>query len=224
MQEEIVTQSFYLLTNMAVFENRKQDVCGTRRNMKKAVFLDRDGTINSDEHGYINKPEDLHLYPFAAEAISKLNKMGFLVFVVTNQAGVAYGYFKIEDVEKINAKLVNELEKGNATIDEIFYSPFHRNGVVEPFNIHHEDRKPGIGMFQKAKEKYRFNTKESFMIGDRFSDIGFGKNAGLKTILVRSGDGENEFLQKRNDTEYKPDFVVKDLLVAVKLIEELDNK
>ena len=192
--------------------------------MKKAVFLDRDGTINSDEHGYINKPEDLHLYPFAAEAIFKLNNMGYLVFVVTNQAGVAYGYFKIDDVEKINAKLVNELAKGNATIDEIFYSPFHKNGVVEPFNIHHEDRKPDIGMFQKAKEKYHFNAKESFMIGDRFSDIGFGRNAGLRTIFVRSGGGENEFLQKRNETEYKPDFVVKDLSVAVRLIEELENK
>ena len=192
--------------------------------MKKAVFLDRDGTINSDKHGYINKPNDLHLYPFAAEAISKLNKMGYLVFVVTNQAGVAYGYFKIEDVEKINAKLVNELAKGKAKIDEIFYSPFHKNGVIEPFNIDHEDRKPGIGMFQKAKERFDFNTKGSFMIGDRFTDIGFGKNAGLKTIFVRSGGGENEFLQKRNKTEYKPDFIVKDLLVAVKLIEELQKK
>ena len=194
------------------------------RNMKKAVFLDRDGTINADEHGYINKPDDLQLYPFAAEAISKLNKMGYLVFVVTNQAGVAYGYFKIEDVEKINAKLVNELAKGKAKIDEIFYSPFHKNGIIEPFNIEHEDRKPGIGMFQKAKEMFDFNTKGSFMIGDKFSDIGFGKNAGLKTIFVRSGGGENEFLQKRNETEYKPDFIVKDLLVAVKLIEELQNK
>ncbi len=192
--------------------------------MKKAVFLDRDGTINADEHGYINKPDDLQLYPFAAEAISKLNKMGYLVFVVTNQAGVAYGYFKIEDVEKINAKLVNELAKGKAKIDEIFYSPFHKNGVIEPFNIDHEDRKPGIGMFQKAKEKFDFNTKESFMIGDKFTDIGFGKNAGLRTIFVRSGGGENEFLQKRNETEYKPDFIVKDLLVAVKLIEEIQNK
>ena len=193
-------------------------------NNKKAVFLDRDGTINSDEHGYINKPEDLHLYPFAAEAISKLNKMGYLIFVVTNQAGVAYGYFKIEDVEKINAKLVNDLAKGNAKVDEIFYSPCHKNGIVEPFNIYHEDRKPDIGMFQKAKDKYDFNTKESFMIGDKFSDIGFGKKAGLRTIFVRSGAGENEFLLNRNETKFKPDFVVKDLSVAVKLIEELENK
>jgi len=189
--------------------------------MKKAVFLDRDGTINADEFGYINKPEDLHLYPFAAEAINKLNKMGFLVFVVTNQAGVAYGYFKIEDVDKINTKLINDLAKGHAKVDEIFYSPYHVKGVIEPYNIHHEDRKPGIGMFQKAKERFEFNTKESFMIGDRYSDIGFGKNAGLRTIFVRSGGGENEFLQNRNETEYKPDFIVKDLSVAVKLIEEL---
>ena len=192
--------------------------------MKKAVFLDRDGTINSDEHGYINKPDDLHLYPFAAKAISKLNKMGYLVFIVTNQAGVAYGYFKIEDVEKINAKLVNDLAQGNAKVDEIFYSPFHKSGVIEPFNTHNEDRKPGIGMFQKAKDKYDFNTRESFMIGDRFSDIGFGENAGLKTILVLSGGGEKAFINNRNETEYKPDFVVKDLSVAVKLIEELENK
>ncbi len=191
--------------------------------MKKAVFLDRDGTINSDEHGYINKPEDLHIYPFAAEAISKLNKMGYLVFVVTNQAGVAYGYFKIEDVEKINAKLVSELAKRNAKVDEIFYSPFHEKGVVEPFNTQHEDRKPDIGLFRQAQERYHFNTHKSFMIGDKFSDIGFGKNAGLKTIFVRSGGGENEFINKRNETEYKPDFVVKDLSVAVKLIEELEK-
>ena len=192
--------------------------------MKKAVFLDRDGTINADEYGYINKPDDLHLYPFAAEAIAKLNKMGYLVFVVTNQAGVAYGYFKIEDVEKINVKMVNDLAKGNAVIDEIFYSPFHKSGVIEPFNIQHEDRKPGIGMFQRAKDKYDFDTKGSFMIGDKFSDIGFGINAGLRTIFVRSGGGGNEFLQKRYETKYQPDYVVKDLSVAVKLIEELGNK
>ena len=192
--------------------------------MKKAVFLDRDGTINADEYSYINKPDDLHLYPFAAKAIAKLNEMGYLVFVVTNQAGVAYGYFKIEDVEKINLKMVNDLAKGNAIIDEIFYSPFHKSGVIEPFNIQHEDRKPGIGMFQRAKDKYDFDTKGSFMIGDKFSDIGFGKNAGLRTIFVRSGGGENEFLQKRYETKYQPDYVVKDLSVAVKLIEELGNK
>lgn len=198
-----------------------------RRNvkiMRKAVFLDRDGTINIDENGYINKPEDLQLYPFAAEAIAKLNKMGYLVFVVTNQAGVAYGFFKIEDVKNINAKLVSDLAEKDALVDEIFYSPYHSKGKIEPYNITHKDRKPDIGMYRKAKKKYMFDTKSSFMIGDRESDIGFGKNAGLKTILVRSGNGENEFLNNRNDTEYHPDYVVKDLSLAVKLIEELESK
>jgi len=190
----------------------------------KAVFLDRDGTINADDHGYINKPDDLHLYPYAAKAISKLNKMGYLVFVVTNQAGLAYGFFKIEDVEKINNKMNKDLAKGDAKVDDVFYSPYHHKGIVEPFNVHHDDRKPGIGMFLTAKEKYNFETSRSFMIGDRYSDIGFGNNAGLKTILVLSGDGRKDFLNKRNETEYKPDFVVKDLSVAVRLIEEIENK
>ena len=191
--------------------------------MKKAIFLDRDGTINADEHGYINKPEDVHLYPFAAEAISKWNKKGYLVFIVTNQAGIAYGYFTKEAVDKVNNKLVKDLALGNAEIDEIFYSPYHAKGIAKPFNIQHEDRKPGIGMYLKAKEKYSFDTKHSFMIGDRYSDIGFGKNAGLITILVRTGSGGKEFLQKRNESEYKPDYVVKDLVAAVKLIENLEN-
>lgn len=192
--------------------------------MKKAVFLDRDGTINMDEHGYINKPEDLELYPFAAKAIARLNQLGYLVFVVTNQAGVAYGFFKIEDVKKINEKMVNDLAVENAQIDKIYYSPFHAKGKVKPYNIDHEDRKPDIGMFKQAKKTYDIDTKNSFMIGDRESDIGFGKQAGLKTILVRTGNGENEFINNRQVTKFKPDYVVKDLYVAVNLIEELENK
>ncbi|MCF7858851.1 MAG: HAD-IIIA family hydrolase [Candidatus Cloacimonetes bacterium] len=189
----------------------------------KAVFLDRDGTINADDAGFINKPEDLQLYPFAAQAITKLKKMGYLVFVVTNQAGVAYGYFTIEDVEKINTKMLKDLSEANAFVDDVLYAPYHAKGIVEPFNIQHEDRKPGIGMFKKINKKYGVNTKLSFMIGDRASDIGFGKNAGLKTILVRTGNGEKEFMDNRVDSEFYPDYVVKDLAVAVKLIEEIDK-
>jgi len=188
----------------------------------RAIFLDRDGTINSDKYGYIKKNEDFILYPFADEVIKKFNEMGFYVFIVTNQAGVAYGYFQIEDVEKIHQKMISDFK--TAKIDEIFYSPYHKKGKIKPYNIHHEERKPGLGMFKKAKKNFDFDTKKSFMIGDRNSDIEFGKNAGITTILVLSGDGENDFLQKRNEWEQKPDFVVKDLTVALKLIEKLENK
>ncbi len=193
------------------------------REKNKVVFLDRDGTINSDEHGYINHPDDLILYPFAAKAIGKLNKMGYLVFIVTNQAGVAYGYFQIDDVKKINEKLISELAKENTKVDDIIFAPYHKKGKVEPYNIQHEDRKPGIGMFKKIQEKYQIDNTTSYMIGDKFSDIGFGYNAGLKTILVLTGNGEDEFLNKRKNSKYTPDFIVNDLASAVDLIEKLES-
>lgn len=187
----------------------------------KAVFLDRDGTINIDQNGYINNPDDFELFPFAAEAISILNKLDYLVFVVSNQSGITRGYFTIEELEAIHQKMNNCLERSGAKIDEIYFSPYHIEGKVEPYNIHHEDRKPGLGMFKKALKKYHFEIKKSFMVGDRYSDIVFGKKAGLTTILLLTGFGKDIFYHDRKKWEYQPDFVVKNLLVAAKLIEKL---
>ncbi len=189
----------------------------------KAIFLDRDGTINSDS-GYINKPEDFELYPFAAKAIREFNKMGYLVIVVTNQSGIARGYLTIEDLENIHKKMKELLEKENAYVDDIFYSPYHIEGKIEPYNISHEDRKPGLGMFYKAVKKYGIQPDKSFMIGDKYTDMQFGFNAKLTTILVRSGDGDFEFLQNRKKWEKTPDFVVDNLYSAAKLIRKLDEK
>ena len=192
--------------------------------LKKAVFLDRDGTINWDENGYINNPDDFHLYPYAGKAIAELNKMDFLIFVVTNQSGVARDIYKIQDIEAIHDKMNMCLKEFGAHIDEIFFSPYHKLGKIIPYNVDHEDRKPGLGMFKRALKKYHFNIKSSFMIGDRYSDIAFGKKAGLTTILVLTGNGEKEFYQKRNDREYKPDFIVKNLISATGLIKWIEKK
>ncbi len=191
------------------------------RNPHPAIFLDRDGTINMDKGGYINHPDDFELFPFAGEAISILNKPGYLVFVVSNQSGITRGYYTAEDLEKIHQKMEKQLQRCGAKIDEIFFSPYHIEGKIEPYNIHHEDRKPGLGMFKKALKKYRFDVKRSFMIGDRYSDIVFGKKAGLTTILLLTGFGKDIFYNDRKKWEYQPDYVVKDLLVAAKLIEKL---
>ena len=191
---------------------------------KKAVFLDRDGTINYDENGYINNPDDFHLFPFAGKAIAELNKMDYLVFVVTNQSGVARDIYKIKDIEIIHDKMNICLKEFGAHIDEIFFSPYHKLGKIKPFNVDHEDRKPGLGMFKKALKKYSFNIKNSFMIGDRYADIAFGKKAGLTTILVLTGNGKKEFYQKRNEREYKPDYVVKNLISATRLIKWMKDK
>jgi D-glycero-D-manno-heptose 1,7-bisphosphate phosphatase len=188
--------------------------------MTKAIFLDRDGTINPDG-GYINHPDDFKLYPFTAKAIKKFNDMGYLVIVVTNQSGIARGYMTKEDLKKIHDKMIALLSKDGAAIDEIFYSPYHPEGTIEPYNVKSDERKPGLGMFYKALKKYKFSTKDSFMIGDKYSDIEFGKNAGLTTILVKTGDGEKEFLQNRHKWKVKPDFVVENLLSAANLIEKI---
>lgn len=191
--------------------------------MTKAVFLDRDGTINSDEHGYINKPENFELYDFSAEAVRKLNQLGYLVFIVTNQSGIARGFYTEKDLNEIHEKMLVDLKKQQAEITEIFVSPYHKDGIIEPFNIDHEDRKPGLGMYKKAMEKYNFSLRKSYVIGDKYADIEFGRKAGLKTILVLSGNGKNEFLQNRQNWNYKPDYIAEHLLHAAKLIEDLEK-
>jgi D,D-heptose 1,7-bisphosphate phosphatase len=187
----------------------------------KAVFLDRDGVINNDKYGYVNNPDQFELFPWVPKAIEELNLLGFLVFVVTNQGGIARGYFTEQDLEKIHAKMLLQLKEKNAFINDIFYSPFYKEGTVEPYNIYSDCRKPGLGMFNKALKKYDFTIKESFMFGDRYSDIVFGKKAGLNTILVRSGLGEKEFLENRTNWEHKPDFIVDNLYSGVNLIKKL---
>ena len=191
--------------------------------MKKAVFLDRDGTMNADVNGYISKPQDFELFLFTAQAVSILNEMDYLVFVVTNQSGIARGFYTFDDLEKVHEKMHFQLSEQGARVDGVFNSPYHKDGNIKPFNIEHEDRKPGLGMFKKALQKFSFSIKESFIIGDRYSDIAFGRKAGLKTILVRTGEGNNEFLQKRDGWQYKPHYIVNDLMSAVKLIEKLRN-
>lgn len=186
--------------------------------MQKAVFLDRDGTINSDKYGYIRSPEQFKLFDFSSKAIKMLKDSGFSVFLVTNQSGIARGFFSYDDLDKIHQKMQQTLSSDNAEIDDIFISPFHKNGIVSPFNISHRDRKPDLGMFEKALSKYRFSIKNSFMIGDSRKDIIFGKNAGLKTILVLTGNGTEEFIKRRNHWTSKPDFIVPNLLSAAKLI------
>ena len=188
--------------------------------MKRAVFLDRDGTINVD-HGYISKPEDFELYPQTIEALKILKKMNYLLIVVTNQSGIARGYYTESDLDKIHTKMIDELKSHNITLTDIFYSPYHENGVVKPFIKKHKDRKPELGLFKKALYKYEFKIKESFMIGDKYTDVLFGKKAGLTTILLLTGEGEKEFYERRRNWHIKPDFIAKNILSAAKLIEKL---
>ena len=184
----------------------------------RAVFIDRDGTINDDRTGYTSDPKDFYLFPYASEAIRLLNSLGLKTIVVTNQSGIARGYFREEDLENVHQYMKDELAKGGAFVDLILYSPYYAEGVVEPYNVEHISRKPNPGMFFDALKKYPIKANQSYMIGDTPADIEFGKNVGLTTILVKSGWGLKTW-ENKDEMKIMPDYVVENLLSAARLIE-----
>lgn len=192
----------------------------TAKDIKRAIFLDRDGVISPDDFGYLSNPEKYHLYPYTIEALKIFKELNFLLFVVTNQSGIARGYFTIDDLEKVLAKMRSLLSAGGIELDGVYYSPYYKDGIVPPYNIDHIDRKPGIGMFKKAYSEFHFQIEGSYMIGDRISDLGFGRNAHLKNILLLTGNGEKDFIKILETDDLRPDFVCENLLTAAKLIRD----
>jgi D-glycero-D-manno-heptose 1,7-bisphosphate phosphatase len=189
--------------------------------MQAAIFLDRDGVINPDP-GYINNPAALNLYPFTAQAVRNFNCLGYKVIVVTNQSGIARGLVTIDQMNAIHQKLIDDLAAQKAIIDKIYFSPYHIDGYVPPYNINHEDRKPDIGMFKKACRDFALDPSTSFMIGDRRSDMIFAHMANLTSILVLTGDGKKDLLSEGLlDSEFAPDYAAQDLLAASFLIKML---
>lgn len=184
---------------------------------KPTVFLDRDGTI-SEEAGYLNHEDRLKLIPVCAEAIKLLNKNNIQTVVVTNQAGVARGYFDEELLKKILKKMENELEKEGAHLDKIYYCPHHPNVGPEKYRKDCNCRKPKTGMIDMAKQDLPIDFAKSYMIGDRISDIYFGKMIGVKSILVLTGYGKGEYTYQREQWKTQPDFIAENILDAVKWI------
>jgi D-glycero-D-manno-heptose 1,7-bisphosphate phosphatase len=190
--------------------------------MQKAIFLDRDGTIN-EEMGYINHRSRFKVFDFTFEAIRILNNSGFLVFVITNQSGLARGYFDQRLLSEIHTDLIDSARQEKAIIEKIYYCPHHKDGSVEKYKIECDCRKPKPGMLLKAKEEYNLALESSYMIGDRYKDIQFGQNNGLKTIMVMSGYGLGEFSYQKESWRQQPDFICKNLIDAAKLIEKIET-
>lgn len=158
--------------------------------MDKIVYLDRDGTINK-EVDYLYRPEDLVILPGVPEALRRLKEHGFRLVVVTNQAGVARGYYKEEDVVALHEALNKRLSKEGATIDHFFYCPHHPiHGIMEYKKDCH-CRKPETGMFEMAESFYAPDKDHSYMIGDKLLDTEAGNRYGLSSILVGTGYGKD---------------------------------
>jgi D-glycero-D-manno-heptose 1,7-bisphosphate phosphatase len=176
---------------------------------KRAVFLDRDGTINV-EVGYLSRPEDFALIEGSAGAVKRLNDAGLLVVVVSNQSGVARGYFGEEDVRRVNEKMVRELERSGARLDAIYYCPHYPEGAVEEYRVACNCRKPEPGMIRRAEAELNIDASISYVVGDHRGDILLAKNVGARSILVVTGHGADE-LEKLRLEGVEPDHVVKDL-------------
>jgi len=181
-----------------------------------AVFLDRDGTINEDP-GYLGDPNKLKLFPESAKALSELkNDLHFMLVVISNQSGVARGLITREDVELVNTKLNELLSADNVSIDAFYYCPFHPD-----FNSEDECscRKPSPKLIFQASKDHNIDLTKSYFIGDTVSDVQCGLNAGLKTILVKTGYGKESIsiLQKENKI---PTFVAENLPDACGFIKK----
>lgn len=148
-------------------------------NKQKAVFFDRDGTINSDEgHYYIYKPEDFVFNPGVVEGMKRLKEAGYLLFVITNQGGIAKGIYTHEDVKKVHARMCEELEQHGVKIDKIYYCPHHESMKTCIC------RKPSPYMVNRAIEQFHVDKSRSWFIGDSPKDVKCAEAAGIKPIKI----------------------------------------
>lgn len=182
--------------------------------MNGAVFLDRDGTI-CEELGYINHIDRFRLFPWAAAAIRRLNQAAIPVVLVTNQAGVAMGYFPETLVQQIHDLLEHELALENARLDGIYYCPHHPFGTVSEYRRDCDCRKPAPGMLHRAARELGLDLKSSYMIGDRYRDIETAFRIEARSVLVLSGYGKGEYLYHGPTWPQMPDHIADDLDAAV---------
>ena len=190
---------------------------------RRAIFIDRDGTI-SEEVGYINHPSRYRVFPFAAEAIKMLNEVGWLAVLVTNQAGVARGYFKEAMIGEVHSILEQELAREGAKLDAIFYCPHHPSVGELPYRHDCDCRKPKPGLIREAARRFDINLADSWMVGDRYGDIELARNAGVRSAFVLTGYGRGEWEHQRDAWQHQPDLVAENLLQAVRGILEREEE
>jgi D-glycero-D-manno-heptose 1,7-bisphosphate phosphatase len=183
----------------------------------RAVFLDRDGTIN-EEMGYVNHIERFHLLPRVGQAIRVLNQNGWKAVVITNQSGVARGYFPESLIHEIHRKMADLLKKEGARLDGIYYCPHHPDVGDPPYRQKCRCRKPATGLIEKAVKELDLDTSASYMVGDRGVDIEFAHKVGARAILVLTGYGKGEWEYFGDQWRVKPDYVAEDLFEAAQWI------
>jgi D-glycero-D-manno-heptose 1,7-bisphosphate phosphatase len=179
-----------------------------------AVYIDRDGTINV-EAGYISHPDNFALYPFAAHAIRLLNIKQFYVFIVTNQTGLAKGYFGERALNDIHKKMTTSLKKSGAIIDKIYVCPHDKNSIIKKYRKDCDCKKPKAGLILKSFKDYTNIDRDNiYIIGDKLTDMDVSKHIKFrKTILVKTGYGLS-IIEKIKKNNINSITVVENLLYA----------
>ena len=179
---------------------------------RRAVFLDRDGTI-CEEMGYLNHISRMHIFPFAAAAIRRLNQAGHAVIVVTNQSGISRGIFPESLVAQVHERMTEELAAGGARVDGYYYCSHTKQELCDC-------RKPLPGLLERAAREHSLHLAGSFVVGDRYGDVALAHAAGGKGVLVLTGYGRGEYELHRDEWARQPEFVAEDLTQAVEMILE----
>lgn len=183
--------------------------------VKKAVFLDRDGTLIHDKH-YLDTPEGVEWYDGAFEALRSLEDAGYHLVIVTNQSGVARGKMTEQDVHAIHERMRKDLEGEGIEVKDFYYCPYLKDAKVEEYRRDSDLRKPSPGMLLKAAEEHDLDLASSYMIGDKPSDVEAGARAGTRTILVQTGKTVD--LKDLPEDHREPDHVSESILEAARLI------
>lgn len=184
---------------------------------RRAVFIDRDGTL-AHEVGYVNHLSRFRLYPWSVDAVRLLNHAGLLAVVVTNQAGVARGYFPESLIGEVHALLTTSMQAGGARLDGIYYCPHHPSAGEPPYRQDCACRKPKPGLVQRAASDLGVDLARSWVVGDRDADLALARNVGARAVLVKTGYGLGEILWHASSWPRPPDLVADHLLQAVERI------
>lgn len=181
---------------------------------RPAIFMDRDGTL-SHEVGYVNHLSRFRLFPFAVEAVRAINRAGFLAVVVTNQAGVARGYFPESLLHEVHDGLRAAMAQGGARLDGIYACVHHPSVGEPPYRRDCECRKPKPGLARRAADELGIDLARSFVVGDREGDLQLAWNVGARAVLVKTGYGLGELQHNAPRWRRQPDLVAEHLLEAV---------
>jgi len=189
-----------------------------RVNSSRALFVDRDGTLIVEKN-YLSDPDEVQLVDGAIDGLKRARRLGLKIVIVSNQSGVARGLFSIDDVEKVNGRILELLAVEGVMVDGVYFSPFHHNGIVAEYSRRSNCRKPAAGMAEEAAAQLGIDLRRSYMVGDKPDDIYFAQVFGGKPILVRTGYGLESEKQLQTQRTIDTVRVADNLAGAVDMIE-----